>query len=214
MLKLGTPKKLFFDYNVNDVYFNFSDSTLCFNEDIMEFTSLYDYSPMEFMYFLGSETYATYTSDIFQQRGGKYNSFFGEYKPYYVEILANEQPLKAKTFTNVEFTMASDSAEEAFNDVEVKTSYQHGEESLKFDRYKPSNLKRKLRLWRINVPRSDNSLDRMRDTWCKIKLSRLPILTTETVEVEGQEVEQQVARDTDNNIKARVNHISVSYIPD
>lgn len=214
LLKLGTPKKLFFDYNVNDVYFNFSSSTLCFNEDIMEFTSLYDYSPMEFMYFLGSETYATCASDIYEQRGGKYNFFFDEYKPYYVEILANEQPLKSKTFTNVEFTMASDSAEEAFNNVEVKTSYQHGEESLKFDRYKPSNLKRKLRLWRINVPRSDNSLDRMRDTWCKIKLSRLPILTTETVEVEGQEVEQQVAHDTDNNIKARVNHISVSYIPD
>lgn len=201
LTKLGEPKKVFFDHNVNDVYFNFEYSTLCFNEDLSEFTSLYDYNEMEFMMFLGDDTYVTNTGDILKQRYGKYNYFFGQYKPYYVEILANELPLKSKTFTNVEFSMASESSEEAFNAIEVKTSYQHGEETLKFDRYKPSNLKRKFRLWRVNIPRNENSLDRMRDTWCKVKLYRNPI-------TKGGDL------DSLNDKAARINHINVSYFPD
>ena len=41
--------------------------------------------------------------------------------------------------------------------------------------YIPSNLKKKFRVWRIQVPRdAHNRRDRIRNTWCKIKLGAAP----------------------------------------
>lgn len=197
--KLGVAKKALFDPNVRDVYFNFQDTTLCYNEDIMEFTSLYDYNSTDFLFSLGGNTYASKYNSIFRQRAGAYSNFFEEESPYYIEMLANDSPLKSKTFTNVEFTMASDTPTEVFNKVEVKTSYQEGDSQLVSNKAKPSNLKRKFRLWRITLPRhkegTRETLERMRDTWCKVKLSRTPI--------EGSPIQP-----------ARINHVSISYLPD
>jgi hypothetical protein len=212
LLKLGAPKKLFFDSYIKDVYFNFESGTLAYNEDIQEFTSLYDYINMEYIIPLNDSTYTTYANKIYKQRSGKYNHFFGEYKPYYIELLANNDALKSKTFTNVEFTMDSTALEQgastlnkevAFNQINAQTSYQEGQEALSFNRYLPSNLKRKFRLWRVNIPRDyTRKLDRMRDTWCRIKLTKNPVLTND------------VALDTNNNVKTRVNNINISYLPD
>jgi hypothetical protein len=166
----------------------------------MEFTSLYDYNSTDFLFSLGGNTYASKYNSIFRQRAGAYSSFFKEEEsPYYIEILANDSPLKSKTFTNVEFTMASDTQTEVFNKVEVKTSYQEGDSQLVSNKAKPSNLKRKFRLWRITLPRhkegTRETLERMRDTWCKVKLSRTPI--------EGSPIQP-----------ARINHVSISYLSD
>lgn len=197
--KLGVAKKALFDPNVRDVYFNFQDTTLCYNEDIMEFTSLYDYNSIDFLFSLGGNTYASKYNTIFRQRAGEYSNFFEQESPYYIEMLANDSPLKSKTFTNVEFTMTSDTTTDVFNKVEVKTSYQAGDSQLVSNKAKPSNLKRKFRLWRITLPRhkedTRETLERMRDTWCKVKLSRTPI--------EGSPIQP-----------ARINHISISYLPD
>ena len=199
LTKLGEPKRALFDPNIKDVYFNFGNSTLCYNEDVMEFTSLYDYHHMDFLFSLNGNTYASKHNSIFKQRFGSYNRFFEEDSSYYVEILANDSPLKSKTFTNVEFSMDSENTSEVFNKVEVRTSYQEGDCSLTANRAKPSNLKRKFRIWRIVLPRhkegNKETLERMRDTWCRIKLLRTP--------VEGETTGQ-----------ARVNHINVSYLPD
>ena len=203
--KLGTFKKVLFDPNINDVYFNFESASLGFNEDIGEFTSLYDYDKSNFIFSLGRNSYSIFNNKIYRQRTGKYNNFFDEYKPYYIELLSSDQPLKSKTFTNVEFTMASPTFEEAFNKVEAKTSYQEGESDLTFEKNRPSSLKRKFRLWRVNLPRHESSLDRMRDTWCKIKLIKVPII--------GGNMNEQ-AIDDKNNIATRVNHINVIYLPD
>jgi hypothetical protein len=199
VFKLGTHRKALFDPNVKDVYFNFPTSTLCYNEDIMEFTSLYDYHHIDFLFSLEGNTYASKFNSIYKQRAGYYSTFFEEKSPYYVEILANDHPLKSKTFTNVEFTMSADSSTEVFNSVEVKTSYQEGSSSVTLNKAKPSNLKRKFRLWRLALPRhkenNKETLDRMRDTWCKIKLIRTP-LENETPQA------------------SRVNHINISYLLD
>lgn len=189
--KLGTPTQVTVDTNIKDIYFNFSNIALGFNEDLMEFTSLYDYHTADFIFSMDENTYAIKGNNLYVQRQGNYGEFFIFKKPYYVELLMNEHPTKVKTFTNLEFNMDSDSADAVFDQINVSTSYQEAEETLSWSKLRPSNLKRKFRLWRIDVPRDKiNSFDRMRDTWCKVRLTK---------------------RASTSLKKARVNHISISY---
>jgi hypothetical protein len=186
---------ILYDPNVNDIYFNFSDKSICYNEDIAEFTSLYDYHTASSIFCLGSNTYLNKGNSIYKQRSGNYSIFFGQKKPYYIEILANDNPMISKTFTNVEFNIdpiTMGGSEEIFNLVSAETSYQEGGEILNVNKIKPSNMKRKFRIWRINLPREEGTMNRLRDRWCRIKL--------------------QNTNPSGNSM--RLNYINVSYIPD
>ena len=67
-----------------------------------------------------------------------------------------------------------------FDTLEVWNEYQKGISNLKYLINKPSPLKKKFRVWRANIPRCNvdwngikaNKLDRIRNTWAYIKLSR------------------------------------------
>lgn len=186
---------ILYDPNVNDIYFNFGDKSICYNEDIAEFTSLYDYYTASHIFCLGDDTYISKDNGIYKQRSGAYNVFFGQKKPYYIELLANDNPTISKTFTNVEFNIDPinlKGAEETFDLVSAETSYQEGSEILKVNKIKPSNMKRKFRIWRINLPRESGSMNRLRDRWCKIKLQNT----------------------NPSGVGVKLNYINVSYIPD
>jgi hypothetical protein len=60
----------------------------------------------------------------------------------------------------------------SFDKIRVYNEYQDTKEvSLKFNRLTPSNLKRKFRIWRANIPRDFiNKRDRIRNTWTNITL--------------------------------------------
>lgn len=186
---------ILYDPNVNDIYFNFGDKSICYNEDIAEFTSLYDYYTASHIFCLGDNTYISKDNGIYKQRSGAYSVFFGQKKPYYIELLANDNPTISKTFTNVEFNIDPvhlKGAEETFDLVSAETSYQEGSEVLKVNKIKPSNMKRKFRIWRINLPRESGSMNRLRDRWCKIKLQNT----------------------NPSGVGIKLNYINVSYIPD
>lgn len=192
---LGSIKNVLYDSNIKDIYFNFYNTSLCYNEDIAEFTSLYDYHHASNIFCLGANTYLIKDNSIYKQRSGEYSTFFKERRPYYIEILANDNPLISKTFTNVEFNMDPTylgGLEEIFDFVNATTSYQEGGEILNVNKIKPSNIKRKFRIWRINLPRELGSMNRLRDRWCRIKL--------------------QNTAPSGNSM--RLNYINVSYIPD
>jgi hypothetical protein len=53
----------------------------------------------------------------------------------------------------------------------------------------PSSLKKKFKIWHINLPRGKNSNDRLCDTWLKVKLSK----------------------ENKNTNKYRVNNINATY---
>lgn len=193
LYKLGNPKRVLSDSIIQDVYFNFENISLGFNEELMEFTSLYSYHKADYLFSLDSTTYAICDNKIFKQRDGEYGSFLGENDSYYIELLANEYPTRTKTFTNVDF-YSSAGGPIVFDNIDTKTSYQEGSAVLNWSQYKPSNVKRKFRLWRINIPRDkENSLDRMRDTWCRIKLTK---------------------NNVNNMSKFKINYIGISHIPD
>lgn len=222
--KLGNVNRLYYDPLVKDMYINFTNDSLAFNEDLMEFTSLYDYQGITSMFSLGDKTFVTKGNCLFSQREGDYNYFFPipetvevdgvsetvipdtYYKPFYIQVLANQDPLNDKTYTSIEYTMvgsndaamseATDENEkllplDSFDKLNVNTSYQEGSLNLQALRFKPSNLKRKFRLWRTDIPRATGSMDRMRDLWMKAKLSKI----------------------TPNTNKYRINNINISYLP-
>lgn len=212
--KLGDTDKLFYDPMVKDVYLNFNAASLAFNEDLMEFTSLYDYQGITSLFSLDGKSFVTYGNGWFMQREGDYNYFFvkttepldTDYKPFYIEVMANQEPLSDKTFADVEYTMVgSNDAEmseakdennhpeplDSFDVLKTTTSYQEGESNLVALRAKPSNLRRKFRQWRAEVPRATGSMDRMRDSWMKAKL----------------------IKNKPNANRYRVNNINITYLP-
>ena len=103
--------------------------------------------------------------------------FFGTYQPFYTTVIANPDMPIDKIFNNLEFR--SDSWDKdgnllntTFDTLTTWNEYQQGISNLKNSLGSPSNLKRKFRIWRANIPRARaNGRDRMRNPWLYIKLS-------------------------------------------
>ena len=181
--------KSFYDKNNKDVYFNTDTYSLCYSEKLGNFTSFYDYNGTEIMLNVGDSFYSLVTKNeeitgdngtyLYEMFSGSYNNFFGEVKPYSITIISNEDPQADKVFTNLDyradfFDSNNNYLEnESFDTLEVWNEYQRGKETLKYSKFRPSNLKKKFRMWGANIPRDKkNKLDRMRNPWLYIKLSK------------------------------------------
>lgn len=170
--------KTFYDKNNKDVYFTTKDYCLCFSEKLNQFTSFYDYNNVETMFNIGTDFYSIKNETLYKHFAGKYNTFYGEVKPYHITLISNEDPYVDKVFTNIEYradVFTSDNnylENKSFDTLEVWNEYQSGKSVLKFDKYRPSTLKKKFRMWRADIPRDRvKKMDRMRNPWLFIKLS-------------------------------------------
>lgn len=170
--------RTFYDKNNQDVYFTTKDYCLGYSEKLGQFISFYDYNGVSLMFNLNSDFYSVKNGYAYQHYAGEYNKFYGEYKPYSITIISNDNPYTDKIFNTVEYRADLISKEEGyrcespFDTLEVWNEYQKGETSLVFNKYAPSSLKKKFRMWRANIPRDcKNKLDRMRNPWLYIKLS-------------------------------------------
>ena len=176
--------KSFYDKNEKDVYFTTKDYCLGYSEKLGQFTSFYDYTNVETMFNIGTGFYSIKADSvgdqsIYQHSVGNYNEFYGEIKPYHLTIISNDDPQVDKVFTNLDyradfFDSNNNYLEnESFDTLEVWNEYQSGKETLKYSKFRPSNLKKKFRMWGANIPRDKkNKLDRMRNPWLYIKLSK------------------------------------------
>lgn len=176
--------KSLYDKNEKDVYFTTKDYCLGYSEKLGQFTSFYDYNDVETMFNIGTGFYSIKANSkgdqsIYQHSVGNYNEFYGEIKPYYLTIISNDDPQVDKVFTNLDyradfFDSKNNYLEnESFDTLEVWNEYQSGKEVLKYSKFRPSNLKKKFRMWGANIPRDKkNKLDRMRNPWLYIKLSK------------------------------------------
>ena len=179
--------KVFYDRNKNDVYITSFETSLAFSEVLGQFISFMDYQNTPAMFNIGSDFYAIRDGELWQLFKGDYNSFFGELKPFSIEFVSNAESVVDKTYTNLE--MRADFYRDEYSDntlsaqdvlqhrmlfdyIQASNEYQDtGEVSLTFKNAKPSNLKKKFRIWRIDIPRDkDRKLDRIRNTWAHIKL--------------------------------------------
>lgn len=168
--------RTFYDKNNNDVYFTNSEGSLCYSELLGQFTSFMSYGKVPAMFNVNSDFIAYKNNSLWEQFAGDYNSFFGESKPFSLTIVGNMEPTLDKVFNTVEFRADSWTPEELskespFTTLEVWNEYQRGITKLKNVFGKPSPLKKKFRIWRANIPRDNNGLNRIRNPWAFIKLS-------------------------------------------
>lgn len=185
----------------NNVYFINKNSCLGYSELIKQFVSFYDYNETSFM-FNAFDTFISIrkpfptvipdnTTYLWEQNQGNYGEYFGTKKPFWTTIIANKEPDKTKVFNTLSvradaFTLNGViSEQQPFDKLDVYNEYQNGSSVLAEYYSRPSTLKQKFRVWRMNIPR-DNSdrtsgnraanpyrrfgVDRMRNPWLYIKL--------------------------------------------
>ncbi len=178
--KLGNyeVKTLYDKYN-KDVYFTSIDGTLAFNENLGEFSSMYSYSKVSWLFNIKGASYQVYnktfdTKDSLWKLHGnsEYSKFFDEYYPYSVTIVANPEFQQDKIFDTLEFRTNgtevfnnNSTSEYPFNTLVTSNEYQTAISST-------NNIKKKFRIWRWQVGRDfKNKKDRIRNPWSKMTIT-------------------------------------------
>ena len=171
--------KCHYDAKYNDLYILGDSDCLVYSEQLGAFTSFMSYNNTSTFFNIGSELYAIKSVDgidesIWRMFYGDYNNFFGEYQPFYFTFISNDEPLSGKFFTNIQVNadLYQDGVilnDRLFDYISISDEYQSANNvALDFRLCKPSSLKKKFRLWNINIPR--HGKDRIANTWCKIQL--------------------------------------------
>ena len=200
----------FYDSIHNDVYFlcgnkGFSTDQNClvFNETLSQFTSFYDYSKVPLMVNVGDRFISLFKTDnnlaLWLQNEGDYNNIYGQSKPYWIRYRISPDPYGDKTFNNIEYRAdiikPSDDTDvveqinnltnKTFDTLRVWNEYQEGEIQLQYNKFEVSNLKRKFRIWRADMPRDSKDpfhLNRIRNPWIYLQLSKTVDLANERME--------------------------------
>nr|DAQ48750.1 MAG TPA: stabilization protein [Caudoviricetes sp.] len=178
----------YYDKVNGDVFFISKDECLAFSEPLGQFSSFYSYEKMPYFTNLEDRGIAINvegTGTLYKpwlHNEGDYNMFFGVYQPFYTTVIANPDMPVDKIFNNLEFR--SDSWDKngnllntTFDTLTAWNEYQQGTSTLNNILGRPSDLKKKFRIWRANIPRASaigsdkKGRDRMRNPWLYIKLS-------------------------------------------
>lgn len=183
----------YYDKVNGDVFFISRDECLAFSEPLGQFTSFYSYEKMPYFSNLedrGISFNVEGTGTLYRpwlHNEGDYNMYFGVYQPFYTTVIANPDMSKDKIFNNLEFR--SDTWDKngnllntTFDTLTTWNEYQEGISKLTNVLGRPSDLKKKFRIWRANIPRAKaNGRDRMRNPWLYVKLSMEEENTNKTV---------------------------------
>lgn len=169
--------RIFYDSKEKDVYFVNSSKCLCFSEKLGEFVGFFSYENVPLICNVGDKLISFNNNyNIWQQYAGNYNSFYNVIKPHSITFTGNDGVPGDKIFTNLDWM--SDSflddnfvTTKTFDRLKAWNEYQVGEISLVNTKGMPSNLKKKFRIWRANMPRANwNGRDRIRNPWCYVQL--------------------------------------------
>ncbi len=167
-----------FDLLNNDVYFTLhqgDDSlTVVFNEKKKEFIDFKTYHPSIYIN-NGFKFFSTNTTNnkLYQHHIGEYNKFFDEYQQSYITLLLNPKQLEV-IFNNIIFRSEAylediDKSDITYNIIRAWNEYQDsGEVALNVSRM--GNIRRKFRVWKAQIPRNNNSRDRIRNPWIFLQL--------------------------------------------
>ena len=182
-------KTLHDDVN-HDLYALTPNEAICYSEVLGNFTSFMSYQGISLIESYENSVYTMKDGKLYSMFTGEYNKFFSEnYEPWDFTFISNGIDNNLMDFDKVYSTidyrmdMMSDTGYQHDNSLDfirVYNEYQDTEDvnlnrsntSLSFWN-KDANLQKKFRIWRIQIPRdkkSGNGLDRIRNTWCKIKL--------------------------------------------
>jgi hypothetical protein len=184
--------------NVNDdVLFINNDYCLAYSESLGQFSSFYSYESTPYISTLDNHNIAVNVEKgdskqkgvykIWLQNEGDYNMYFNKFAPFYTTVIANPDMTKDKVFTNIEFRSDTWNNNNdllhntTFDTLNVWNEYQKGLVKLVDSHDRPSNIKKKFRIWRADIPRNLGSRDRIRNPWAYIKLSMEKENTNKTI---------------------------------
>lgn len=170
--------RLFYDKSNQDLYIVTKDTCLVFSEILGQFTSFMSYENIPAMFNIEGNFYAcdSVHNSIWCMFKGKYCHLFGYNRPFHLTYVSNADSTFDKIFTNIElradFYDEQDNSINMFDYIQVWNEYQDtGKVLLNYRNAKPSNAKKKFRIWRLNIPNDKtNKMDRIRNTWCFVKL--------------------------------------------
>lgn len=158
-----------------------NENTLCYSEQLGQFTSLMSYSraimfPVRNDFFSIINDSETSTS-LWENFKGDYNFFFGEFKAPRFTYICNENAAYTKIFDTIEYradvydkdgTLVSN---RSFDWIKAADEYQNtGRKNLSQSRrtINDTSLRKKFRVWRSQIPREGR--ERIRNPWASISL--------------------------------------------
>lgn len=173
-----------------EVYFVNSDTALCYNEVLGQFTSFYDYQGTSDLAVIKNHIYGikpgmTNSKIYLMFEGEDYCKLYDTYRDYYMIYKINKDPFIDKTWTNIEYradifnsgNIANNDAKkitpETFDTLKVWNEYQSGISNLMEGKY--PNAKVKFRIWRADIPRDTKEgkgLNRIRNPWAMLELRK------------------------------------------
>ena len=167
----------FYDKANGDIYFVNKDYCLCYSELLGQFTSFMSYEQTPAMFNIEDKFMAIKNHSLWELEAGDYNSFFGEYQPYYITFRVNPNIESDKVFNNIEYRADwwkdNKLTKANFDILTTWNEYQWGQSLLYNTIGTPSTLKDKFRVWRANIPRDrHNVMDRMRNPWIYLRLTK------------------------------------------
>ena len=197
---LANRPKLHYDFNEGDLYVRDTSTCLNYSEMIAEFVSFFDYQDALAMFnvqddFLGI-TYENEDSvdSLLLWKFGQGSSvcdFFNLTYPVELSFISNAEPGANKIFTNLDIQVDWRSIDDLgdgtgvnydrsvnkynfFDTLRVSNEYQDtGKVDLVELRERPSNLKNKLRVWRVHVPRDKTNVrQRISNPWARFTLEK------------------------------------------
>lgn len=193
-------------------------NVLCYNEMLGQFTSFFSYGKVPMMVnvqdkFVAFKEDNKGVNKLWIQGEGEFNNLFGNLQDYHMLYRITPNPYGDKTFSCLEyradmFDMSDPDYNpympgegkltgDTFDTLEVWNEYQGNKISVgdstsplySFNvRDKYPNVRRKFRIWRMDIPRDkkgpDNpyGLNRIRNPWIYLKLSKTPTLPNERME--------------------------------
>lgn len=181
MIKVDNPvlnKGAVFGYDNynNDVYFTLLQGdksfTYCYNELIDEFVDIKSYNPNRYIYKGDKLLLSNDNETLYESFAGEYNNFFGEYSPSYIILQVNPESKTDVVYNNIIYNSEIylddiDQPDKTLTHIQAYNEYQDsGRIPLILGR--SSNLRRKFRQWKANIPREGRS--RMRNSWIFLKL--------------------------------------------
>lgn len=169
------------DKITNDVYLSlFTEDkkiTLAYNLAQKGFSSFYDYHSSMYIYtknkMLTINPNVNLNNTVYQNFIGNYNRFYNQNKKSSLDFICNPEPNVECTFNNLEYKS------EALNNLRTEIPNYTWERIRAYNEFQNSNLIpltlrsniRKLnRKWRLNIPRDNNRVNRMRNTWSLVHL--------------------------------------------
>lgn len=165
--------RTFYDSKYGDIYFtpgpiyNSQSEALCFSEQLGQFTSFMSYGGTQAMFNFADGFYSLRgTGDkisLYQNNVGDYNNFYGEPLPFSISFIANDNPTYTKIFDTIE--LRADLYVDGKLTEKVPFSYVYAENEYQksgINRFEdnPASIRKKFRVWRINIPRSGKVANR------------------------------------------------------